>query len=86
MHDTTFLKELHWLLIKDRIHFKILLFVFKCLNFIGPSHLALMLSLILLLASAYDLQLQEHKMYPRTLISAADRFNRDFAIFVFERT
>ena len=42
---TSFLKELYWLPIKDRIHFKILLFVFKCLNSIGPSHLASMLSL-----------------------------------------
>ena len=44
-HVTPFLEELHWLPIKDRIHFKIILFVFKCLNNIGPSYLASMLSL-----------------------------------------
>ena len=77
-HATPFLKDLHWLPIKDRIHFKILLFVFKCLNNIGPSYLASMLSLytsarIGLRSSKDSTRLQEHKMYPRTLISAADR-------------
>ena len=77
-HATPFLKDLHWLPIKDRIHFKILLFVFKCLNNIGPSYLASMLSLYTsartgLRSSKDSTRLQEHKMYPRTLISAADR-------------
>ena len=75
---TPFLKELHWLPIKDRIHFKILLFVFKCFNNIGPSYLASILSLytsarIGLRSSKDSTRLQEHKMYRRTLISAADR-------------
>ena len=75
-HATPFMKELHWLPIKDRIHFKILLF--KCLNNNGPSYFASMLSLytsarIGLRSSKDSTRLQEHKMYPRTLISAADR-------------
>ena len=77
-HATPFLKELHWLPIKDRIHFKILLFVFKCLSNIGASYLASMLSLytsahIGLRSLKGSTRFQEHKMYPRTLISAADR-------------
>ena len=37
------LKELHWLPIKYRIKFKILLIVYKCLNGMGPDYLCDML-------------------------------------------
>ena len=33
------LKVLHWLPVKQRIHYKIALLVFKCLNDMGPSYL-----------------------------------------------
>ena len=35
-HITPVLNELHWLRVKDRIEFKILLLCFKCLNGFGP--------------------------------------------------
>ena len=38
-HITPVLKELHWLPIKYRVKFKILLLTYKCLNGHGPSYL-----------------------------------------------
>ena len=38
------LKKLHWLPVQQRIEFKILLIVFKCLNSMGPEYLQSMLS------------------------------------------
>ena len=38
------LKELHWLPVRERIQFKILLLVFKSLNGLGPTYLAEMLN------------------------------------------
>ena len=35
-----YLNRLHWLPVKERIQFKILLYVFKCLNGQAPSYLA----------------------------------------------
>ena len=77
-HVTPFLKELHWLPINERIHFKIILFVFKCLNNIGPLYLASRLSLYAparagLRSSTDSTRLQEHRIRHRTLHSAADR-------------
>lgn len=39
-HASHFLKQLHWLPIQERIHYKILLYIFKCLNGLGPEYLA----------------------------------------------
>jgi hypothetical protein len=38
-HITPVLKSLHWLPVKYRIDFKILLFVYKCMNDLAPSYL-----------------------------------------------
>ena len=43
-HLGSTLKELHWLPIRSRIEYKILLLVFKCLNSMGPAYLTDMLS------------------------------------------
>ena len=43
--STEALKTLHWLPIKFRIQFKILLLVYKCLNGQGPSYLSELLEL-----------------------------------------
>ena len=39
-HITPILKQLHWLPIKHRIEFKILLHVFRCINGTAPRYLA----------------------------------------------
>ncbi|MDG2555395.1 reverse transcriptase domain-containing protein, partial [Vibrio parahaemolyticus] len=39
-HITPVLKSLHWLPVRFRIDFKVLLLVFKCLNGLGPSYLS----------------------------------------------
>ena len=39
-HITTVLRDLHWLPVHQRIHFKILLMTFKCLNQLAPSYLS----------------------------------------------
>ncbi len=39
-HITPVLKSLHWLPVRFRIDFKVLLLVFKCLNSLGPSYLS----------------------------------------------
>lgn len=39
-HTIDILKQLHWLPVKERIIFKIVLLVFKCLNNEGPSYLS----------------------------------------------
>ena len=43
--STEALKKLHWLPIKFRIRFKILLLVYKCLNGLAPSYLTELLKL-----------------------------------------
>ena len=43
-HATPFLKKLHWLPVKERIYFKILLYVYKCLNGHAPDYLSCCLS------------------------------------------
>ena len=47
-HVTPFIYELHWLPIKYRIEFKILLITFKILNFLAPSYLLSLISLRLI--------------------------------------
>ena len=42
-HITPHLKDLHWLPVKYRVQFKILLLVFKCIHGEGPAYLASML-------------------------------------------
>ena len=42
-HITPILKSLHWLPVRFRIDFKVLLVVYKCLNGLGPSYLSDML-------------------------------------------
>ena len=39
-HVTPLMRQLHWLPVKERIVFKILLLTYKSLNDIGPSYLA----------------------------------------------
>ena len=39
-HITPVLESLHWLPVRFRIDFKVLLLVFKCLNGLGPSYLS----------------------------------------------
>ena len=40
-HATLYLNRLHWLPVKERIQFKILLYVFKCLNGLRNHHILL---------------------------------------------
>ena len=44
-HITPILYSLHWLPVNQRITFKILLIIFKCINFIGPSYLSNLITL-----------------------------------------
>ena len=44
-HASQFLHQLHWLPVKERIQYKILLYVFKCLHELGPHYLTSALSL-----------------------------------------
>ena len=44
-HITPVLKSLHWLPVSFRVHFKILLYVFKCLNGLAPEYLSEVLCL-----------------------------------------
>ena len=43
-HVGTTLQKLHWLPVRERINYKILLIVFKCLNGMGPQYLSELLS------------------------------------------
>ena len=43
-HITPILKELHWLPVNQRIVFKLLMIVYKCINNIAPSYLSELLS------------------------------------------
>ena len=53
-HVTPLIYELHWLPIKYRIEFKILLITFKILNFLVPTYLSSLISLKL--PSTYNLR------------------------------
>ena len=45
MHITPLMYELHWLPLKQRIHFKILLFAFKAIHGIAPTYIQNLVSL-----------------------------------------
>ena len=45
VHSTPILRELHWLPVKERINFKILLLIFKGLGGMAPAYLKDMLRL-----------------------------------------
>ena len=65
-HVTPLIYELHWLPIRYRIEFKILLITFKILNFLAPSYLSSLISLRL--PSIYNLGNSSDKLllsYPR---------------------
>ena len=65
-HVTPLIYELHWLPIRYRIEFKILLITFKILNFVAPSYLSSLISLRL--PSIYNLRNSSDKLllsYPR---------------------
>ena len=67
------LKELHWLPVRQRIIFKLLLFVYKCLHNQGPSYLTNCLTLYVpkrQLRSSNDYFRLE---YPITRVLAGDR-------------
>ncbi len=60
------LKELHWLPIRYRIKFKVLLLVFKCLNGMGPDYLCNMLKFA-------NFNHFIHLVEPRTVSNFGDR-------------
>ena len=65
-HVTPLISELHWLPIKYRIEFKILLITFKILNFLAPTYLSSLISLRL--PSKYNLRNSSDNLllsYPR---------------------
>ena len=77
-HATPYLKKLHWLPIQERILFKILVFVYKCLNHSAPEYLAGNLHLHIptrtgLRSSSDTTRLDEYRLFHGYLQSAADR-------------
>ena len=44
-HITPVLQELHWLHVRNRIHFKILLLTFKALNGLAPAYISDLINL-----------------------------------------
>ena len=73
-----FLKELHWLPISERIQYKIMLYVFKCINGSAPEYISSLLSIHCpvregLRSSSDTTRLVEHKIHSRTLISASEK-------------
>ena len=77
-HASPLLKQLHWLPIKERVYFKTMLYIFKCLAGSGPAYLTSGLTLYKPghegLRSANDLsRLKEYKIPNWTLVSAADK-------------
>ena len=76
-HATPSLQELHWLPVRERVTFKILVTVFKCLSGVAPGYLSSCLSLYkarrVNLRSASDTtRLTQHSTI-RTLKSASNR-------------
>ena len=77
-HATHFLKQLDWLPVKQRVQFKVLLYVFKCLADSAPAYLTSSLELCKPvrggLRSATDTtRLMVPKIYSRTFKSEADK-------------
>ena len=71
-HISSILRDLHWLPIRDRIDFKVLMLAYKCLNGLAPSYLAELLTLYIpgrptRSADNYDL------VVPRTRRGYGDR-------------
>ena len=76
-HETPFINELHWLTIKNRIIFKIMVIIYKCLNNLGPSYLASTLTRYSpagtgLRSSCDTTRLTDHRVLPCTFKAAAD--------------
>ena len=72
-HATPYLHQLHWLPVEERITFKILVLVFKCLNGMTPAYLSQCLSLHIpnrqdLRSAADTTRLSEHTS-TKTLLS-----------------
>ena len=61
-HITSLIYELHWLPLKYRIEFKILLITFKILNFLAPTYLLSLISLKL--PSKYNLKNSSDNLLP----------------------
>jgi hypothetical protein len=81
-HASQYLQELHWLPVKQRMLYKLFLYVYKCLNGYGPNYLASSFSLYNQsrsgLRSAADItSLSVPKYNPRGLQSA---FGRSFTL------
>jgi hypothetical protein len=77
-HATPYLSKLHWLPIRERIHFKILLYVYKCINEQAPEYLSSCFSLYTqtrtgLRSSLDTTRLAEPKSSYKFLMSAADK-------------
>ena len=76
-HASSYLQELHWLPVRERIIFKIMMYVYKCLSGTAPSYLTACLSLYrparTNLRSASDItRLTEHN-FRKLLQSAVKR-------------
>ena len=77
-HASPLLFQLHWLPVNERIHFKILLYVYKCLNGLGPAYLTSCLTLYTparegLRSSSDVTRLVVHRIHSRTLKSASSK-------------
>ena len=59
-HVTQHYHDLHWLTVNQRIHFKILSFVFKCIHCLAPSPLAAKVQL----SSPLDMLLDSSQFFP----------------------
>ena len=63
-HTTQHYQDLHWLTVDQRIHFKILTIVFKCIHCLAPSPLAEKVKM----ASPLDMLLDSSQFYPSTAV------------------
>lgn len=77
-HASPFLQQLHWLPVKERIAFKILMCVFKAINGIAPDYVSSLLTLYAparggLRSSTDVTRLEVPKIRNRTLKSTADK-------------
>ena len=77
-HASPCLQKLHWLSVRERIHYKVALYIYKCLAGLAPEYLATHISLHSArregLRSASDItRLEEPKCLNQSLKSAADK-------------
>ena len=70
-HVGNTLKDLHWLPVKQRIKYKILLLVFKCLNNMGPQYLSTELNYANILGQ--NIKLQEPVYGDRAFVMAGPK-------------